>query len=119
MGDLLIRNLDEKLAHQIAARASRAGRTSCEEAEDLLRKGLQLTEPDADPPAQTAFDAIRSIFVEEGALDEEFSGIMDEVEAERKRSSAGHPKTSSDRARHQYRLGVLPAEDECQCPSLV
>ncbi|TIV22369.1 MAG: hypothetical protein E5V74_16145 [Mesorhizobium sp.] len=42
--------------------------------------------PESNPePLVSAWDAIRSAFVSDGAIDDEFAVIMSEIEAERKR----------------------------------
>ena len=44
----------------------------------------KIPEPNPEPRV-SAWDAIRSVFVSEGAIDDEFADIMSAIEAERKR----------------------------------
>ncbi len=85
MGDLLIRNIPDAMKAELEDHARRSGRSLSEEAKAQIRRSLLLVE-DAPPVAYAnALEAIRSAFVEAGAVDDEYAGIMDEIEAERKR----------------------------------
>ncbi|PSJ57857.1 plasmid stabilization protein [Pseudaminobacter soli (ex Li et al. 2025)] len=85
MGDMLIRGIPEPLKREIARAAQEDGKSLSAKAIELLHKGM-VAEEDVKPGSgQSAWDALRSVFVAEGAVDDEFSKIMEEIEAERKR----------------------------------
>jgi plasmid stability protein len=85
MGDMLIRDIPEPLKHEIEQAARKGGQSLSGKAIDLLRKGM-VAEKEAKPgPGLSAWDAIRSAFAAENAIGDEFSEIMDEIEADRKR----------------------------------
>jgi len=85
MGDMLIRGIPEPLKREIARAAKEDGKSLSAKAIELLHKGM-VSEEDVKPGAeQSAWDALRSVFVAEGAVGDEFSKIMEEIEAERKR----------------------------------
>lgn len=83
MGDMLIRNIPEPLMREIEQAARSAGQSLSGNAIDLLRRGIV---DDRKPKSDlSAWDAVRSAFAAENAIDDEFAGIMDKIEAERKR----------------------------------
>ena len=85
MGDMLIRGIPEPLKREIARAAKQDGKSLSAKAIELLHKGMVAKE-DVKPAAeQSAWDALRAVFVAEGAIDDEYSKIMEELEAERKR----------------------------------
>ncbi|WP_352728432.1 plasmid stabilization protein [Mesorhizobium sp. M0276] len=85
MGDMLIRDIPEPLKREIEQAARKGGQSLSGKAIDLLRKGM-VAEKEAKPePGLSAWDAIRSAFAAENAIGDEFSEIMDEIEADRKR----------------------------------
>lgn len=84
MGDMLIRDIPEPLKREIEQAAHKLGQSLSGKAIDLLRKGI-IAEKEARPQTGlSAWDAIRSAFAAENAIDDEFSEIMDEIEAARK-----------------------------------
>jgi antitoxin FitA len=85
MGDILIRNIPEPLKREIENAARAAGQSLSGKAIELLRKGI-VAEKEVGPKSDlSAWDAIRSALEAENAVDDEFSKIMDNLEAERKR----------------------------------
>lgn len=85
MGDLLIRNIPEHLKKELEQAAKRDGQSLSAKSIDLLRKSLAEETAVQEKPFVSAWDALRSAFVEHDAVDDEYSKIMDEIEAERKR----------------------------------
>lgn len=85
MGDLLIRNIPEHLKKGIEQAARRDGQSLSAKSIDLLRRSLAEDMAAQERPFVSAWDALRSAFVEHDAVDDEYSKIMDEIEAERKR----------------------------------
>lgn len=84
MGDMLIRNVPEPLKCEIEQAAHKSGQSLSGKAIDLLRKGM-VAEKEATPETGlSAWDAIRSAFAAENAINDEFSEMMDEIEAARK-----------------------------------
>jgi plasmid stability protein len=85
MGDLLIRDISDAMKRDIALRAEKNGNSLSDEAKNLLQKAM-VDISDNDAPARSALDGFREIFspLTENEQ-EEFAGIMDEIEAERKR----------------------------------
>ncbi|RWO96366.1 plasmid stabilization protein [Mesorhizobium sp.] len=89
MGDMLIRDIPEPLKREIEHAARKGGQSLSGKAIDLLRKGM-VAEKEAKPePGLSAWDAIRSAFAAD-AIGDEFSEIMDQIEADGKRDF-GHP----------------------------
>jgi len=85
MGDLLIRNISDALKRDIAAAADRTGRSLSDEAKELLRRGL-IAKSDIKPlDKQPAYDVLRAAFGADEGLGDDFSVVLDEIEAERKR----------------------------------
>lgn len=85
MGDFLIKNVPEPVKRAIEYAALRDGRSMSATAIELLRKSLAALSEEEDRPA-SAWDELRPLLydgAEEAA--EEFAGIMEEVEAARKR----------------------------------
>jgi plasmid stability protein len=89
MGDLLIRNISDAMKRDIALRAEKNGNSLSDEAKSLLQKAIFDT-PGADPPARSAWDAMREILAPKNEAEareaEEYAKIMDEIEAERKKN---------------------------------
>lgn len=85
MGDLLIRDIPEPLKKEIEQAAKKNGQSLSTRAMDLLRKGIVVEREGKSEPGLSAWDAIRSAFASEGELDDEYSKIMNEIEAARKR----------------------------------
>jgi hypothetical protein len=85
VSDLLIRDIPDPLKQEIAQAAKTRGQSLSTKAIDLLRKGLTVEREANFEPGGSAWDMLRSAFEEEGAVDDEFAKVMDEVEAERKR----------------------------------
>ncbi|WP_195177073.1 plasmid stabilization protein [Mesorhizobium sp. INR15] len=84
MGDMLIRGIPEPLKREIEQAARTGGQSLSGKAIDLLRKGI-VAEREARPePGLSAWDAIRSAFLSENAIGDEFAEIMEGIEAERK-----------------------------------
>jgi len=86
MGDLLIRNMPDALKAGLAKKAEQNGRSLSEEAKARLRQSLLDDADTAIRPKRNAYDALRSIFVEEDALlsDEEHAEFMRAIEESRK-----------------------------------
>ncbi|MEW6629652.1 MAG: plasmid stabilization protein [Pseudomonadota bacterium] len=84
MGDMLIRNIPEPLKHEIEDAARLAGQSLSGKAIDLLRKGIVAEKKVESKQDLCAWDAIRSAFEVENAVDDGFAEIMNEIEAERK-----------------------------------
>lgn len=84
MGDLLIRNIPEPIERDIMARAERNGTSVSDEAKNILSQAIGVEELGGRTSGAMSYQAIRSAFASEGALDDEFATIMEEVEAERK-----------------------------------
>ena len=80
MGDFLIRNISEAMKRDIAESAQRSGNSLSDEAKELLREALKR-KTEAKPETMSAYEAIRAAFVSEN----EFTAIMDEIEAARKK----------------------------------
>ncbi|MBB6410015.1 plasmid stabilization protein [Mesorhizobium sangaii] len=85
MGDMLIRDIPEPLKREIEQAARKGGQSLSGKAIDLLRKGMVAEREGVSVPGLSAWDAIRSAFVAEDAIGDEFSAIMDDIEADRKR----------------------------------
>ena len=85
MGDMLIRGIPDPLKREIARAARQDGKSLSVKAIELLHKGMIAKENVKPGAGKSAWDALRAVFVAEGAVDDEFSRIMDEIEAERKR----------------------------------
>jgi plasmid stability protein len=86
MGDLLIRNIPEKLKQELEQAAKRDGQSLSAKSINLLRKSLAEDAGTArDKPFVSAWAALRGPFVEHDALDDDYAKIMDEIEADRKR----------------------------------
>jgi antitoxin FitA len=86
MGDLLIRNIPDALKADLTKRAELNGRSLSEEAKARLRKSLLDDADTTVRPKRNAYDALRSIFVEEDALlsDEEHAEFMRAIEEGRR-----------------------------------
>jgi len=82
MPDLLIRNIAPNLKSEIEKQAREAGRSLSDEVKHLLHVGLQrVRSENAQPPGESAYDAIRSAFADCQASDEEhaeFERILEE-----------------------------------------
>lgn len=85
MGDLLIRNIPDALKAELEQRARQSGRSLSEEAKVQIRRSLTSVEPEQPRQFANAYQALRSAFEEAGPLDDEYSRIMDEIEAQRKK----------------------------------
>ena len=85
---MLIRGIPETIEKAIVEAASRAEVTLSETAIDLLRKGLVAERAAEHEPGQSAWDVMRAPFLAGGELDDRYSEIMDQIEAER-RSDTG------------------------------
>lgn len=85
MGDLLIRDLPAFAKSDIAAAAKQAGHSISEEAKLRLIQSVVDRKASARKP-QSAYDAIRSAFLAEGAIltEEEHSEFMRAVDEMRK-----------------------------------
>ena len=92
MADMRIRDIPEPLKREIELAAHKAGQSLSGKAIDVLREGLAAQKRESPEPVLTAWDAIRSAFATENAIGDKYAKIMDEIEAERKRSFA----TSTD-----------------------
>jgi len=85
MGDLLIRNIPDAMKRDIALRAEKNGNSLSDEAKSLLQKAMTDTSG-TDAPTRSALDGFREIFSPLTEHEQEqFAGIMDEIEAERKK----------------------------------
>jgi plasmid stability protein len=85
MGDFLIKDVPEPVKRAIESQARRDGRSVSATAITLLQKSLAETPREGDL-STSAWDELRPLLYdgsEEAA--EEFAGIMEEVEASRKR----------------------------------
>ena len=87
MGDMLIRGIPDAIKTELTQLARDEGKSLSETAVDLLRKGMAADRADRAKPKQSAWDALRSAFIDADAVDHdgEFAKIMDEIEAERKK----------------------------------
>ncbi|QND67512.1 plasmid stabilization protein [Mesorhizobium loti] len=85
MADMLIKDIPEPLKREIELAAYRAGQSLSDKAIDLLRKGMAAERRARQEPSLSAWDAIRSAFVTENAIGDEYAEIMDEIEADRKK----------------------------------
>ncbi len=87
MGDMLLRGVPDAIKADIERFAKEDGKSLSEKAIQILRKGISIESKDRASPRPSAWASIRSAAVETGAIDHdgEFSKIMDEIEAERKK----------------------------------
>ena len=92
MGDMLIRGIPEPLKREIEQAARKGGQSLSGKAIDLLRKGMVAEKEVRPGPSLSAWDAIRESFAAENAIDDEFSRIMDEIDAEGKRDFGSPPE---------------------------
>ena len=81
----LIHNIPEAMERDIAARAERNGTSLSDEAKHLLSKGISASPPEEQTSGASLYHGIRRAFLDADASGDEFSDIMDEIEAERKR----------------------------------
>ncbi|MER9297731.1 plasmid stabilization protein [Mesorhizobium sp. M0621] len=91
MADILIRDIPEPLKREIELAAHKVGQSLSDKAIDLLRKGMAAERRAQQEPSLSAWDAIRSAFVAESAIGDEYAEIMDKIEAEGKRDR-GRPR---------------------------
>jgi plasmid stability protein len=87
MGDMLIRGIPDALKTELEDAARQGGESLSSRAIDLLRKGLLFEKEAATKPMEPAGQALRLIFEEEGAIDDEFVALMNELEFERKKDT--------------------------------
>lgn len=85
MGDLLIRNIPDAMKAELEQRARQNGRSLSDEAKVQIRRSLATVEAPEPRQFANALEALRSAFEEAGPLDDEYSRIMDEIEAQRKK----------------------------------
>lgn len=87
MGDMLIRGIPDALKLELEEVARLEGKSLSALAIDLMRKGILFEKEAALKPKRSAWEVLRPILYsgENDAEAEEFSKIMEEVEAERKR----------------------------------
>ena len=85
MGDMLIRGIPDTLKIALEDAARQEGQSLSSRAIDLLRKGLLFEKEAAARPRESAWRVLRTIFEEEGAIDNEFAALINEVEVERKK----------------------------------
>lgn len=87
MGDMLLRGVPDAIKAELTEFAKQDGQSLSQKAIDVLRKGIAAEKVDRAKPKKSAWDALRSAALAAGAIDEdgEFSNIMEEIEAERKR----------------------------------
>ena len=85
MGDMLIRGIPDALKTELEDAARQEGLSLSSRAIDLLRKGLLFEKEAAVRPREPAGQALRRIFEEEGAIDDAFVALLDEVKAEQKK----------------------------------
>jgi antitoxin FitA len=85
MGDMLIRNVSDAMKRDIAARAERNGRSLSDETKALIQKAMMITGTE-NSLERPALDGLREVFLPLTPEErDEFSEIMEEVEAERKK----------------------------------
>lgn len=94
MGDMLLRGVPDAIKTELASLAKEDGQSLSQKAIQILRRGILVEREDRLRPQQSAWEVLRGAAVETGAIDHdgEFSKIMDEIEAERKRDF-GRPVT--------------------------
>lgn len=88
MGDLLIRDIPESLKRDLNEIASETGRSMSDEAKAMIRKGVAAHKADkSQPSTKNAYEQLREAFADIPDEErEEFAKIMDEIEADRKKS---------------------------------
>ncbi|MGN6766556.1 MAG: plasmid stabilization protein [Rhizobiaceae bacterium] len=86
MGDMLIRGIPEGLKRKIEEFAKRDGQSLSAKSIDLLRKSVDAEHEAHTKPFVSAWDVLRPILYDGNDKEaEEYTKIMEEVEAERKR----------------------------------
>lgn len=91
MGDMLLRGVPDALKTELVRFAKEDGTSLSEKTIQILRKGLVVEKTDRSQPKENAWEMLRSAFEEADATDGEFSKIMDEIEAERKKDFGKQP----------------------------
>ncbi|ADV09774.1 plasmid stabilization protein [Mesorhizobium sp. M7A.F.Ca.CA.001.09.2.1] len=81
--DMLIRDIPEPLKREIELAAREVGQSVSDKAIGLLRKGIVAERPAREESSLSAWAAIRSAFVSESAIGDEYAEIMEKIEAER------------------------------------
>lgn len=85
MGDLLIRDIPDDMKRDLSEIAKLAGRSMSEEAKAMLRREIASRKALETPqPGKNALEELRNLFAPTSEEDEQFSKIMNEIEAERK-----------------------------------
>jgi len=85
MGDMLIRGIPDALKLELEEVARVEGKSLSARAIDLMRKGMIFEKEAASKPKRSAWEVLRKIYEEEGAIDDDYAKMMDEIEAERKK----------------------------------
>lgn len=84
MGDMLIRGIPDPLKSELEEAAKRKGESLSSRAIDLMRKGLLFERGTTLKPGKPAGGALRAFFEQQGAIDDDFAALLDEIEAEEK-----------------------------------
>ncbi|MDB5522574.1 MAG: plasmid stabilization protein [Rhizobium sp.] len=86
MGDLLIRDVPDELKRDLSAIAKVAGRSMSDEAKAMLLREVAARRA-AKPvqPSKSAYEELRGLLAPLPEEGDEFSRIMDEIEAQRKK----------------------------------
>ena len=91
MGDLLIRNLPDRLHAQLNERARSSGRSLSDEAKDLLRKGLREPERAPQEADLDTFDLLRQPFLDALLTEDEHRKLMEATSESRRHASRDVP----------------------------
>ena len=86
MTDLLVRDVPESLKESLIARADEAGRSVSDEVKAILQREFPAAETTHAREELSAWEALKGVLSSLTPEErDEFSSIMDEVEAERKK----------------------------------
>ena len=85
MGDMLIRGIPDGLKIELEDAARQQGQSLSSRAVDLMRKGLLFEKKAVAAPVGPPGTRLRAIFEDEGAIDDAFVDLMNEIEAEQKK----------------------------------
>jgi plasmid stability protein len=86
MNDFLIRDMPDSLKQDLTEIARDTGRSMSDEAKALLWRGISALKAEkSEQPSRNAYEELRKLFAPLPGDDGEFSKIMDEIEAERKK----------------------------------
>jgi plasmid stability protein len=86
MADLLVRDISEGLTESLTARADRAGHSVSDEVKTILQREFPEAHEKSAGNEISALEALRGVFSDLTPEERvEFSAIMDEIEAERKK----------------------------------